>query len=62
MPRDIKKELTPAYWHKRAEEAMVLAERMTDNMTRTLMMGVADDYKRIAEQTERRLAKKINQL
>jgi hypothetical protein len=41
---------TAEYWHSRAEEALVLAERMTSSETRTMMIGVAADYAKLAEQ------------
>lgn len=37
------------YWRKRAEEARVLAEEMKDANTKTLMLGIAESYERIAK-------------
>ena len=42
------------YWSARAEEARVLAERMSDDWTRTMMLGVAADYDRYAERAKHR--------
>ena len=38
----------PEYWDQRAEEARVLAERMSDEQTKKMMLEVADDYDQIA--------------
>ena len=38
----------PEYWDQRAEEARVLAERMSDEQTKKMMLKVADDYDQIA--------------
>jgi hypothetical protein len=37
------------YWRKRAEEARTIAERMTNAHTKSLMLGVAESYEKIAE-------------
>jgi DNA-binding ferritin-like protein len=37
------------YWRKRAEEARTIAERMTDAHTKSLMLGVAESYEKIAK-------------
>ena len=39
----------PEYWRNRAEEARTIAERMTDAHTKSLMLGVADSYEKIAK-------------
>ena len=39
----------PEYWRKRAEEARTIAERMTDAHTKSLMLGVAESYEKIAK-------------
>jgi hypothetical protein len=43
------------YWRTRAEEARVVAESMQDEQSKQLMLGVAKDYERVAELTEKRL-------
>ena len=37
------------YWRKRAEEARTISERMTDAHTKSLMLGVAESYEKIAK-------------
>jgi DNA-binding ferritin-like protein len=37
------------YWRKRAEEARTIAERMMDAHTKSLMLGVAESYEKIAK-------------
>ena len=37
------------YWLKRAEEARVFAEEMKDVYTKSLMLGIAESYERIAK-------------
>jgi DNA-binding ferritin-like protein len=44
----------PEYWQKRAEEARTLAEQMMDNRTKSLMLGIAASYEKIAKWTEER--------
>lgn len=39
----------PEYWLKRAEEARTIAERMTNEHTKLLMLSVAESYERIAK-------------
>ena len=34
----------PRYWHRRAEEARVLAEQMSGERNKERMLKVADDY------------------
>jgi len=34
----------PKYWHQRAEEARVLAERMSNEGAKKTMLKIADDY------------------
>jgi hypothetical protein len=38
----------PKYWHQRAEEARVSAERMSNERTKNMMLKVADDYDELA--------------
>ena len=44
----------PEYWRKRAEEAHTLAEQMMDTHTKSLMLGIAASYEKIAKWTEER--------
>ena len=38
----------PRYWHRRAEEARVLAEQMSGERNKERMLKVADDYDELA--------------
>jgi DNA-binding ferritin-like protein len=42
------------HWHKRAEEARTLAEQMKDPHTKSLMLGIAESYEKIAKLTAER--------
>jgi len=42
------------YWRIRAENARLMAKKMPSNFARETMLGVADDYDRLAERMERR--------
>jgi hypothetical protein len=44
---------TAAYWHERAEEARVLAERITTEDLRLAMLEVVSNYEALAEYTEK---------
>ena len=44
----------PEYWRKRAEEARVVAESIRDAKSRETMLGVAEDYERMAMRAEDR--------
>ena len=43
-------------WRMRAEEARALAERMHDEISKEMMVGIANDYDRAADELERRAA------
>lgn len=43
----------PQYWRNRAEEAWSIAAGMRDAHCKAVMVGVAQDYERIAEWTEK---------
>jgi hypothetical protein len=49
------------YWRSRAEEARVVAESMSDEQSRQIMMGIADDYERMARLAEERVKKRKQQ-
>jgi hypothetical protein len=42
------------YWRKRAEEARTLAEQMKHTHTKSLMLGIAESYEKIAKWTAER--------
>jgi hypothetical protein len=44
------------FWRMRAEEARALAERMHDEISKEMMVGIANDYDRAADELERRVA------
>ena len=44
----------PDYWRKRAEEARTLAEQMMDTHTKSLMLGIAASYEKIAKWADER--------
>jgi hypothetical protein len=45
----------PAHWRKRADEARAMAEQMTDRDARQMMLGIAEDYEKLAKRAEERL-------
>lgn len=54
MPRPLPAFRTPEHWRKRAEEARIVAEQMTDPDAKEAMMNVAASYDRLA-----RVAQKV---
>jgi hypothetical protein len=38
----------PEYWRKRAEEARAVAVQMLDAHTKSVMLGIAQDYEKLA--------------
>jgi hypothetical protein len=48
----------PEHWHRRAEQARVLAERMSDETAKQAMFMVADDYDQLAVRASQRLCER----
>jgi DNA-binding ferritin-like protein len=44
----------PKHWRERAEEARARAEQMTDRDARQMMLGIAEDYEKLAKRAEER--------
>jgi hypothetical protein len=44
----------PRHWHDRAAEMRVLAEEMTSNEARTMMLKLADDYDELGDRAAER--------
>ncbi len=44
----------PKYWRERADEARAVAVQMKDAHTKAVMLGIAQDYERLAERAEHR--------
>jgi hypothetical protein len=38
----------PGHWHQGAEEARVVAEQMSDETAKRMMLRIADDYEMLA--------------
>jgi hypothetical protein len=45
----------PKHWHQRAIEARQIVDRMTDPFARKRMLGVAEQYEKIAQRAVERL-------
>ncbi len=45
----------PAHWRQRADEARAMAEQITDRDARQMMLGIAEDYEKLAKRAEERL-------
>jgi len=45
----------PKHWRERTEEARARAEQMTDRDARQMMLGIAEDYEKLAKRAEERL-------
>jgi hypothetical protein len=50
--------LNPKHWRNRAEGARVVALSMQDEQSKQLMLGVAKEYERVGELTEKRLKRR----
>jgi hypothetical protein len=44
----------PKLWRTRANQIRDLAERMQDQLAKDVMLRVADDYERLAQEVEKR--------
>ena len=44
----------PEHWRQRAEESRVLAEQMNDETAKQIMLGIADDYEKLATRAAKR--------
>ena len=42
------------HWHNRADEARSLADDMNDEISKQMMLQIADDYERLAQRAEQR--------
>ena len=48
----------PQQWCDRTEEARVLAQQMNDDLSKKMMLGIAEDYDKLAASASLRLAGK----
>ena len=48
----------PAHWRGRAEEARPLADEMSDEVSRQMMLQIAEGYERLAKHAEERANKR----
>jgi hypothetical protein len=44
----------PKHWHDRADEARVLAEDMSDTVSKEMMLRIASEYDRLAKRAQER--------
>jgi hypothetical protein len=44
----------PEHWRKRADEARSLADDMKDEISKQMMLQIADDYERLVKRAEQR--------
>jgi hypothetical protein len=45
----------PEHWRKRAEDMRTLADQMNDKDSKQMMLGIAEDYEKLAKRAEERL-------
>jgi hypothetical protein len=51
----------PKHWRERAQEARAMALQMTDRDAEATMLGIADDYEKLARRAEDRAAGRLPQ-
>jgi len=44
----------PEHWRQRAEETRTLAEAMSDETSKHMMLKIAEDYEKLAKRAEQR--------
>ncbi len=49
----------PDHWRQRAVEAFALAEQMADADAKRAMVKIAEEYERLAERAEERIAERL---
>jgi hypothetical protein len=49
----------PEYWRKRADEVRAVAIQMKDAHTKSVMLGIAQDYEKLAQRAEQRAMKPV---
>jgi len=58
MPRSFSVD-DPAHWRGGAEEARTLADEMSDEISRAMMLEIAEGYERLAKHAEERARKRV---
>ena len=49
----------PKHWRERADEARAVADQLDDLDARSTMLGIADEYERLAQNAARRLTRQV---
>jgi hypothetical protein len=47
--------IDPQYWRQRAQEVRSAAEHLTDPHAKRMLLGIGDDYERLAKCAEQRV-------